>query len=153
MTYNPNRTDEPTSRMAEAMAHTRSVPDLVTKLFRDVSDLFRKEGELIRSELSDKVSQLQTGVGKIAAGAITLLVSLIVLADALVIAVAELIGTVEPTDDNTGWAALIVGGIFAAIGAFLVRSGATDLKPDNLTPDRTALQVRRDAELAKEQIR
>lgn len=151
MTYDPNRPVE-RSPMAEAMASSRSIPDLVTKLFRDVSDLFRKESELIRSEMSDKVSQLQAGVGKIAAGAITLLVALFTLTQALVLAVAELLGTVEPTDDNTGWAALIVGGIFAAIGAFLVRSGTTDLSPENLTPDRTANQVRRDAELAKEQI-
>lgn len=150
MTY---RTTHEPHATAEAMAHSRSLPELVTKLFNDITDLFRKEGELIRSEMTDKLSQLQNGVGKIAAGAITLLVALIVLADALVIAVAELIGTVEVSDNNTGWAALIVGGVFAAVGAFLVRSGISDLNPENLTPDRTALQVRRDTELAKEQIR
>ncbi|MBJ3777993.1 phage holin family protein [Acuticoccus sp. 2012] len=139
--------------MADTLAHTRSVPELIAKLFRDLTDLFRKEGELVRAELSEKVTQLQVGVGKIAAGGITLLVALIVLADALVVAVAELIGTVEVSDNNTGWAALIVGGVFAAIGAFLVRSGTTDLHVDNLTPDRTAQQMRRDGELAKEQLR
>lgn len=143
-------------------AASSSVPDLVAKLFRDVSDLFRKEGELIRSEMSDKVSQLQVGLGKIAAGAIVLLVSLIVLADSLVIAVANIItnagGVAENSSadvviDNTGWGALIVGAIFAAVGAFLVRSGTTDLNVKNLTPDRALLQVQRDTELAKEQIR
>ncbi len=57
------------------------------------------------------------------------------------------------TDNNTGWAALIVGGIYAAIGAFLVRSGVSDLNPENLTPDRSTHQMGRDAELAKEQVR
>jgi hypothetical protein len=135
------------------MARARSLPDLVTKLFQDITDLFRKESELIRSEMRDKITQLQVGVGKVAAGGITLLVSLIVLADALVLAVAELIGTADPTAENTGWAALIVGAVFGAIGAFLVRSGTTDLKVDNLAPDRTALQVRRDSQMAKEQIK
>ncbi|MEO1102198.1 MAG: phage holin family protein, partial [Pseudomonadota bacterium] len=119
----------------------RSLPDLVSKLFRDVTDLFRTEGELIRSEINDKVTQLQAGIGKVASGAIVLLVALIVLSDALVIAVAELLGTVEPDQNNTGWASLIVGGAFAAIGAFLVRSGTSDLDPGNLKPDRTAMQV------------
>lgn len=151
MTYNPNRTDQPRP-MADTLGNSRSVPDLVTKLFRDVSDLFRKEGELIRSELSDKISQLQVGVGKIAAGAVVILVALIVLSQALVVAVAEMIGSLPPSENSTGWASLIVGGIFAAIGAFLVRSGTTDLNVDNLTPDRTMLQVRRDADLAKEQV-
>ena len=162
MTYQSHhRPDEP-SAMAEALAHTRSLPDLLTKLFRDVSDLFRKESELIRSEMSDKVNQLQLGIGKIAAGAIVILVALIVLTQALVVAVANLITAVgssaaeNSTADivvaNTGWASLIVGAVFAAVGAFLVRSGTTDLNVENLAPDRTALQVRRDAELAKEQI-
>jgi precorrin-3B methylase len=151
-TYDPNRAEEPTP-MAERLAHSRSLPELVTKLFADIADLFRKESELIRSEMRDKVTQLQMGVGKVAAGAITILVALIVLADALVVAVAELLGTVAPTNENTGWAALIVGGVFAAIGAFLVRSGTTDLNVENLAPDRTALQVRRDSQMAKEQMR
>ncbi len=133
MTYNtPSRSDEP-SAMAEALAHTRSLPDLVTKLFHDVADLFRKESELIRSEMHDKVNQLQVGVGKIAAGAIVILVALIVLTQALVVAVANLItavgssaaenSTADVVAANTGWASLIVGAIFAAVGAFLVRSG------------------------------
>jgi hypothetical protein len=140
-------------RRAADPAASLSVPDLVTKLFRDVSELFRMEGQLIRAEMNDKLTQLQAGIGKIAAGAIVLLVALIVLTNALVIGVAELIGTVERTADNTGWAALIVGAIYAVIGAFLVRSGVSDLNPENLKPDRTAHQVRRDAELAREQVR
>lgn len=151
-TYDQNRYEEQ-SPMAERLAASRSLPELVTKLFRDISDLLRKESELIRSEMRDKVTQLQVGVGKVAAGAVLLLVALIVLADALVLAVAELLGTLDQSGENTGWAALIVGGIFAAIGAFLVRSGTTDLKVDNLAPDRTAHQVRRDTEMAKEQMR
>lgn len=151
MTYS-HRSDEPAATV-HTLSSARSVPELVTKLFRDTSELFRKEGELIRAEMNDKISQLQIGVGKVAAGAIVLLVSLIVLADALVIAVAELIGTVDVSENNTGWASLIVGAIFAAIGAFLLRSGISDLNPENLTPDRTTHQVRRDAELAKEQVR
>lgn len=160
--HTPPRPEEP-SAMAEALAHTRSLPDLITKLFREVTDLFRKEGELVRSEIQDKINQLQVGVGKIAAGAIVILVSLIVLTQALVVAVANLITAVSasPANEtaadivvaNTGWASLIVGAIFAAVGAFLVRSGTTDLNVENLSPDRTAMQVRRDAELAKEQIR
>lgn len=152
MTYTTERPKiDPAS--LERPATSQSIPDLITKLFRELSELFRMEGRLIRAEMNDKISQLQTGIGKIAAGAIVLLVALIVLSDALVIGVAELIGTVEVTENNTGWAALIVGGVFAAIGTFLVRSGISDLNPENLTPDRTTHQVRRDAELAREQVR
>jgi hypothetical protein len=147
----PRHADEP--RPGERMMHQRSLPDLITKLFRDIADLLLKESELIRSEMRDKVTQLQQGLGKVASGAITMLVALIVLADALVAAVAQILGTAPPGAYGMGWAALIVGGVFAAIGAFLIRSGTTDLDMDNLTPDRTGLQLRRDTEMAKEQMR
>ncbi|MEM0907739.1 MAG: phage holin family protein, partial [Pseudomonadota bacterium] len=95
----------------------------------------------------------QAGVGKIAAGGILLLVALLVVANALVDALAGLLGTVDPSHGKTGWAAVIVSGVFGAIGALLVRSGTADLAPGNLKPDRTALQMRRDKRLAEDQVR
>ncbi|MFD2238875.1 phage holin family protein [Aureimonas populi] len=124
---------------------TKSVPDLIAELMREASELFRTEGRLIRSEISDKITQLQVGGGSIAAGAICLLVALIVLAQALVIALSELIAP--------GWAALIVGVVIAAIGVMLLLKGKKDLDPANLTPDRTAQQLRKDGQLVKEQTR
>ncbi|MEM6762069.1 MAG: phage holin family protein [Pseudomonadota bacterium] len=135
------------------LARTFSLAELLQKLVKDGGDLVRTEGDLIRSEMNDKVVQLQAGVGKIAAGGVVLLVALIVLADALVLAVADLLGTLKDGANDTGWASLIVASVFAAVGAVLVRSGTEDLKPQNLKPDRTALQVRRDTELAKDQMR
>lgn len=130
-----------------------SLTELISKLIGDVSDLVIEETELIRSEINDKITQLQAGVGKMAAGAVVLLVALMVLADALVMAVAVLLGTAQASGDKTGLASVIVGGVFAAVGAFLVRSGAGDITPRNLKPDRTAMQVRRDRDLAKDQMR
>ena len=140
-------------RAPQGYLSTRSFAELLSKLFRDVTDLFLKETDLIRSEMNEKVTQLQTGIGKIAAGAIVLLVALIVLSDAMVVAIAELLSSAEAAGPKTGWAAVIVGGVFGAIGAFLVRSGTGDLRPLNLRPDRTALQMRRDTDLAKDQVR
>ena len=81
------------------------------------------------------------------------LATFLVLADALVMAVAVLLGTAQASGDKTGLASVIVGGVFAAVGAFLVRSGAGDITPMNLKPDRTAMQVRRDRDLARDQMR
>jgi len=123
----------------------RSFPQLLSDLARELTTLFRKEGQLIRAEMSEKLSQLLVGAGSAAAGAICLLVSLNVLAGALVIALAHLVGA--------GWSALIVGVVFAAIGALLLKKGAADLNPANLTPERTVNQVAQDANLVKEQVR
>lgn len=139
--------------MPERLASRLSLTELFSKLIGDVSDLVIEETELIRSEVNDKITQLQAGVGKMAAGAVILLVALMVLADALVMAVAVLLGTAQASGDRTGLASVIVGGVFAAVGAFLVRSGAGDITPMNLKPDRTAMQVRRDRDLARDQMR
>jgi len=127
-------------------AEPATLPELLGKLATDLSDLFRKEAQLIRAEVSDKIAQLEIGIGSIVAGAIILLVALNVLAAALVIGVARV------GDIGSGWAALIVGVIFAAVGVALLMKGAKDMKPANLTPDRTAHQLKKDVRLAKEQI-
>lgn len=133
--------------MSSEPRETRSVPDLIGDLMREASELFRTEGRLIRSEISDKITQLQVGGGSIAAGAICLLVALIVLAQALVIALANVF------DIGGAWASLIVGVVIAAIGVVLLMKGKKDLNPANLTPDRTAQQLRKDTQLVKEQTR
>lgn len=125
---------------------TLTIPELLGRLATDLSDLFRKETQLLRSEVSDKVTQLEIGLGSLAAGAVVLLVALNVLAGALVAAVAKI------GDMGAGWAALIVGVIFAGIGIFLVWKGASDMKPANLSPDRSAHQLKQDARLAKDQV-
>jgi hypothetical protein len=123
----------------------RSVPQLLADLTREVTGLVRKEVQLVRAELSEKATQLQVGAGSAVAGAICLLVALNVLAGALVIALSEFMGA--------GWAALLVGVVLAAIGAVLVRKGASDLSPSHLAPERTAHQVTQDATMLREQVR
>jgi hypothetical protein len=49
-----------------------------------------------------------------------------------------------------GWAALIVGVLFAIIAFMLASKGMNDLKIKNIAPTRTAKNVRRDAEAVKE---
>lgn len=162
MTVSQSQSDAE-GRLARGLAATHSIPELIVRVFRDTSDLYRKEAELLRAEVSEKVDQAKGGVGKIVSGAIVLLVSLVVLSQALVSGVANIItaatapvaesSAADIVSANTGWAQLIVGVLFALIGAFMVRSGSADLSAGNLTPERTAEQMRRDTELAKEQMR
>lgn len=146
----------PTHDPHPAAHDPRSVPQLLSDLARELTTLFRKEGQLIRAELSEKSSQLAVGVGEAAAGAICLLVALNVLAAALVVAIAR-IGAdagdpaIQDSGIGMGWASLIVGILLAAIGAFLVKRGTSNMS--NLTPERTVNQVSQDATLVKEQVR
>jgi hypothetical protein len=128
-----------------AMGDSRSVPELLGDLARSIPALVRQEILLLRSELSDKVTQIEVGLGSIVAGGILLFAALLVLLQAIVIALTEFVGP--------GWAALIVGVIVAAVGAVLLKKGADQMKTTNLMPNRTANQLKQDAELAKEQVR
>ncbi|MCB8840075.1 phage holin family protein [Aurantimonas sp. VKM B-3413] len=133
--------------MAAEPHESRSVPDLLIDLLREIRELVSTESRLVRAEISDKVRQVEMGGGSIAAGAICLLVALITLTGALVSAVAHI------GDMGAGWAALIVGVVIALIGVALLAKGRSDLKPGNLMPKRSAHELREDTRLAKEQTR
>jgi hypothetical protein len=127
------------------VSDTRTVPELLADLARSVPALVRQETQLLRAELSDKVGQVEVGLGSMVAGGILLFAALLILLQAIVIALTEIMGP--------GWASLIVGVAVAAIGAVLLKKGADQMKSTNLMPNRTAHQLKQDAELAKEQVR
>jgi hypothetical protein len=53
---------------------------------------------------------------------------------------------------GVGWASVVVGVVLAIIGAILVSRGQTNISPSSLTPDATVDQLRKDVEVAREQI-
>jgi hypothetical protein len=129
------------------MMHTddRSLKDLLLDLSNSITTLFRKEIQLARAETSEKVTQVGVALGSIAGGAILALAALIVLLQALVIGIAE-------AGVPSGWASLIVGVIVAVIAYVLIHKGTSDLKASNLAPSRTVDSLKRDAQVAKEQV-
>lgn len=119
----------------------RTLPELVSQLTTDLATLVRKESELVRTELGEKLQSAGKAAGEIAAGGILLLAALGVLLAAVVQGLGEYM--------HPAFAALLVGVVVAALGAFLVRTGLKMLTPGNLTPDRSARQLRKDAQLMK----
>lgn len=121
----------------------RSTFGLAGEAVDHVTELVRGEIDLARAEVQEKITNAVTAIGLIAGGLVLLLVALNVLAAALVAWVAEM-----GIDD--GWAALIVGAVFAVIGVIMAMKGRNDLKLSSIAPSRTAKNVRRDAETIKE---
>ena len=60
------------------------------------------------------------------------------------------VDAVAATGLDAGWAALIVGVVFAIIAYIMLRKGTNDLKLTSLAPSRTARNVQRDANVVKE---
>jgi Putative Actinobacterial Holin-X, holin superfamily III len=127
-------------------ADDRSLKDLFADLSNSITTLFRKELQLVRAETSEKVTQVGVAVGSIAGGAILALAALIVLLQALILGLTE-------AGIPAGWASLIVGVVVAVIAYILIHKGTSDLKASNLAPTRTVDSLKRDAQVAKEQVR
>jgi hypothetical protein len=120
----------------------RSVPELLSSVFRQLTELMRTEGMLARTEMSEKMSTMGAGLGLIVGGAILAMPALVILLEAAVSALME--SGVAPY-----WASLLVGGICLLIGLALLSVGANALRAGNLIPDRTLQQLRYDANAAR----
>ena len=119
----------------------RGLTDLVAQLGGDLAALVRKESELVRAEVSEKLNAAGKAVADVAAGGLLLVAALLVLLQALVLALSKFMDPI--------WAALIVGLVVAGVGYLLVRTGMKMISLDGLKPDRTARQLKKDAELMK----
>lgn len=126
--------------------YNRSVPDIISDLFLQLTNLFRKELQLARTEVSEKVGQAVGGIVMLLIGAVLLIPALVILLEAAASAIAEL------TTLETYWASAIVGGATLLIGIILALVGINRLKADKLTPRRTIEQFQRDAAVAREQV-
>ena len=126
---------------AQPTREARGLTDLVAQLGGDLAALVRKESELVRAEVSEKLNAAGKAVTDIAAGSLLLIAALLVLLQALVLALSKLMDPI--------WAALLVGLSVAAVGFLLVRAGMKAVSLDGLKPDRTARQLKKDAQLMK----
>jgi Putative Actinobacterial Holin-X, holin superfamily III len=124
----------------------RNLPDVIRDLFIQLTTLIRKETQLARAEALDKVAGIGRGIGLLLGGAVLLIPALVILFQAAVAALTEGYGL------NSYWSALIVGGVALIVGLILLLVGASRLKPENLMPNRTVHQLRRDATVVKEQV-
>lgn len=125
----------------------RSIATLFSDLTQETTTLLRKEVELAKVEISEKVSQTQAGLTSLAVGGAIAYAGLLVLLAALVYGIADLL------DGNMGLSALIVGLVVAIIGYIMLARGRRNLRAENLGLPRTTESLRRDRDLAKEQMR
>lgn len=130
------------------MSHSdRSVTDLLGDLVGQTSTLVRKEIQLARAEMGEKFAQVGAGAASIGIGGALLLGALFVLLQTAVLFLAEVLD-LSPTLSG-----LIVALVSALAGYLILRGGVAKMSPSNLTPDRTAAQLSRDADVVKEQMR
>lgn len=128
----------------DAAPELQTLPELISALTTDLATLVRKEGELARTEVKENIHAAVTAGARIGVGAALLVGAFLVLLQALVLLVAFAVGTF--------WASLIVGLAVGGGGYVLIKRAVDDLKPAALAPDRAARQLKKDANMVKEQV-
>lgn len=120
----------------------KSTGTLLSDALGHISSLFRKELDLARAEMNQSLNRAGTAIGLIVAAVVLVLTALNVLS-------AAIVAGLERAGVPAGWGAFIVGVVFLAIAALMLRKGMNDLKTISLAPSRIAGQVRKDAAAAK----
>jgi len=128
----------------EQSRDNRSLGELFADLSRQTSQLIHQEVTLAKTEMTDKATRVGKNVAFIAAGGIVLYAGFLAILAAIIILIAKVLAW---------WlAALIVGVVVVAVGAFLIEKGRQALKATNLTPQQTIETLKEDQQWMKEKI-
>ena len=123
----------------------RPLSALFSDLWRETTTLVHEEVELAKAELGGKLSQVTTGIGEIATGGAIVFAGFIV----LLFAAAGALELALPEPHANWLVPLIVGGVVMVIGFIALARGRSNMRANNLAPERTMESLRRDAGLAK----
>ncbi len=131
--------------MLQEEKDARSIKHLLNELAEETTDLVRQEAALARAETNEKIQQASRAMKMLVVGGAIIVAGLFYLLDAVVYGLARVL----PEEYRLWLAALIVGLTVLIIGAILVKSASTKLKPDHLKPERSTHSIQRDIKLAR----
>jgi uncharacterized membrane protein YqjE len=135
---------DPRAPLASAGTPAHSLGEIAGGLAGDVGDLVRGELALARAEFDTKLHHLIAGGISAVGGALVAFAGLVV----LLLGVAAIIAKWLPI-----WASLlIVGVLIVVVGGLLARAGIAQLSLKNVTPDRTAANLKQDGRILKEHL-
>lgn len=106
-----------------------SVGELFGEISRDLSTLMRQELELAKAEIKEEVTKTGKGAGMLAGAGFAGYMVILFASIALWWGLANVM--------DQGWAALIVAGVWALIGAVLAVTGRGQLRAVHPKPERT----------------
>ena len=121
-----------------------SLGEIAGGLAGDVGDLVRGELALARAEFDHKLHSLIGGAVSMVGGALVAFAGLVV----MLLGLAAVLAKWLPV-----WASLlIVGLVIVVVGGLLARGGLAQLSLKNITPDRTAANLKQDGHTLKEHL-
>jgi hypothetical protein len=123
----------------------QSLHNLFGEAIRETSDLAQKEFALFRTEVSQNVRTVFLGLAMVVAAAVFAIAAVMLFTESLVEWLARVL-------ESEALAALIVGGVMAAIAIGLGLYGRSAISRFSLTPQRTVRSIKRDSEVLSERV-
>lgn len=128
--------------------YERQIPisSVLAGIVDSFSGLVKNEVDLARAEVTESVKTAAVAVGLIATAMVIAFVALNVLTGALV-------SLLVAAGLHPGWAAVIIGGLYALVSGVMVSVALAQLRSVSLAPKRTVRNLTRDAEAVMEAAR
>lgn len=122
------------SSLVPTKEEKEAIGGVLADITRDLKALVKQELELAKAEMSAEAAKVGKGVGMLGGAGFAAVMAVIFLSTALWWALANLM--------DQSWAALIVAGVWIAIGVALFVLGRGALKSINLKPERTLNSIK-----------
>src|ERR1041384_8309583 len=136
-----------------ARADNESLPTLFSRLGDDVMQLFNSQLALFKVEIKEEASSYARGVTMIAIGAVIATVGFALLNVAIAFAVSTLFAQAnfsQPASYALGF--VVTGGFYVLVGAVIVMLMKNRLGKQDLVPQRTVAELRKDKQWLKNEL-
>ena len=146
------RSDE---RPGELATHqdTESLPGLFSRLGDDVMELFNSQLALFKVEVKEEANAYARGITMIGIGAVIATVGFALLNVAIAFAVSTLFAQAnfsQPASYALGF--VVTGGFYLLVGAIVVMLMKNRLSKQDLVPQRTVAELRKDKQWLKNEL-
>ena len=132
---------------------TESLPTLFSRLGDDVMQLFNSQLALFKVEIKEEANAYARGVTMIAIGAVIATVGFALLNVAIALAVSTLFAQAnfsQPASYALGF--VVTGGFYLLVGAIVVMLMKNRLAKQDLVPQRTVAELRKDKQWLKTEL-
>ena len=150
------RTSLTTNERADALAtrtDTENLPGLFSRLGDDVMDLFNSQLALFKVEIKEEASAYARGVTMIAVGAVIAVVGFALLNVAIAFAVSTLFAQANFSQPASYALGFVVTGVFyLLVGGVVVLLMKNRLAKQELVPQRTVAELRKDKQWLKNEL-
>src|SRR5678815_4289845 len=130
-----------------------SLPSLFSRLGDDVMQLFNSQLALFKVEIKEEANAYARGVTMIAIGAVIATIGFALLNVAIAFAVSTLFAQAnfsQPASYALGF--VVTGGFYLLVGAIVVMAMKSRLSRQDLVPQRTVQELRKDKQWLKNEL-